>query len=69
MIGIGLAAERTVPIIAGMIAVMVRATIRAGEELTAQGRGAATQEAFKHLALPPRHGRAKASEIRRPVAD
>jgi hypothetical protein len=52
-----------------MIAVMVRATIRTNEELAAQGRGAATQEAIEHLALPPRHGRAKAFEIRRPVAD
>jgi hypothetical protein len=52
-----------------MIAVMVRATIRTSEELAAQGRGAATQGTFEHLALPRRHGRAEAFEIGRPVAD
>ena len=48
------------PVVAGMVAIMARASIRASEELAAQGRSAATQEALEHLALPRRHGRAEA---------
>jgi len=35
------------------------------EELTAQGRGAATQELVQDLSLPTRHGRTKLFEILR----
>src|SRR5229473_5559743 len=57
------------PVVAGMIAIVVRAAIRASEELAAQGRSAATQDALEHLALPRRHGRAEALQILRPLAD
>lgn len=57
------------PVVAGMVAKVVRPTVRAGEELAAQGRGAATQDAFQHLALPRRHGGAEALQILRPLAD
>jgi hypothetical protein len=33
--------------------------VRAAEQLSAQGRRAATQDAFEHLALPRGHGGAK----------
>jgi len=69
LIGVGLTAERTMPVVARMIAKVVRTTVWTSEELAAQGRGAATQDAFEHLALPRRHGRAEALQILRPLAD
>jgi len=47
------------PIIARMIAIVELAAVRAAEQFSAHGRGAATQDAFEHLALPRRHGGAK----------
>ena len=57
------------PVVAGMIAIVVRPTVPAGEELAAQGRGAAAQDALEHLVLPCRHGGAEALQILRSVAD
>ena len=57
-VGVGLAALRTVPVVAGMIAVMKAWTVRTLEELAAQSGGAAGQDLFQDLPLPPRHGRA-----------
>jgi hypothetical protein len=59
MIGIGRPTEGTMPIIARMIAIVELAAVRAAEQFSAHGRGAATQDAFEHLALPRRHGGAK----------
>src|SRR5437867_8627363 len=69
LLGIGLAAERAMPVIAGMIAVMARATIRTGEELAAQGRGAATQEAIGHYVLWLERARRDGDEFSKGCAD
>ena len=57
--GIGLAAERTVPVVARMIAVSKGRTVRTLKELAAQCRGAAGQNLLQDLAMPSRHGRAE----------
>jgi hypothetical protein len=57
------------PVVAGMIAKVVGATLPTPEELAAQSRSAASQDALKHLALPSRHGLAEALQILRPVTD
>ena len=62
-VGVGLAALRTVPVVAGMIAVMKARTVRTTEELAAQSRGAAGEDLVQDLSLPPRHGRAEALQI------
>ena len=62
-VGVGLAAERTVPVVAGMITVVKAVTVGAGEEFSAQGRGAAGQDRVQDLSLPGRHGGAEAPEV------
>lgn len=62
-VGVGLAALRTVAVVAGMIAVIKPRAVRALIELSAQSRGAAGQEFVEHLSVPPRHGRAEAQKI------
>ena len=57
------------PIVAGMIAIVARATVRTREELAAQRGGTATQNALEHLALARGHARAETCQILRPVAD
>jgi hypothetical protein len=57
--GIGLAAERTVPVVAGMKAVGKAWTVRTLKELAAQCRGAAGQDLLQDLSMPSRHGRAE----------
>jgi hypothetical protein len=64
-VGVGLAAERTMPVVAGMVAVVKAAAVRAGEELSAAGRGAAGEDRLQNLPLPRRHGGAEAPEILR----
>ena len=65
VVGIGLPALRTVPVIAGMIAVVKARTVGTGEDVPAQGRGATTQDLVQDLSLPTRHGGAKRFEILR----
>ena len=62
-IGVGLAALRTVPVVAGMIAVFKAPAARTLIKLAAQSRGAAGADLFQDLPLPRRHGRAEALEI------
>jgi hypothetical protein len=65
MIGVGGPAERAMPIIAGMIAVVELPAVRAAEEFSAQGRSAAAEDAAQDLALTPRHGGVKLLQILR----
>lgn len=60
---VGLTALRTVPVIAGMIAVIKTRAVRTLIQVAAQHRGAAGQELVKHLPLPHRHGRAESIQI------
>jgi hypothetical protein len=62
-VGVGLAAERTVPVVAGVITVVKAVAVGAGQEFSAPGRGAAGQDRVQHLSLPRRHGGAEAPEI------
>jgi len=65
LVGVGLAALGTMPIIAGMIGVVVGAAVRAEEERAAQGGGVTGQELLKHLALTRGHVRAESVQIDR----
>jgi hypothetical protein len=65
VVGIGLTALGTVPVVAGVIAVVKARAVGTLEELAAQGRGAATQDLLQDLSLPTRHGRTKCLNILR----
>jgi len=65
VVGIGLTALRTVPVVAGMIAVVKARTVGTLEELSAQGRGATAQDLLQDLPLPTRHRGTKLFEILR----
>ena len=65
VVRIGLAALRTMPVVAGMIAVVKGGAIRALEELPAQSRGAAGEDLFQDLLMPSGHGRAEALAVLR----
>ena len=52
-VGVGLAALRTMPVVAGMIAVVKAGAVRAREELAAQGGGAAGQDLLQDLRCRP----------------
>jgi len=63
VVGVGLPAERTMPVVAGMIAVVKARTVRTLEQFAAQSRGAAGQDLAQDLAMPLGHGRAKAFPV------
>ena len=63
LVGVGLAAERTIAVVAGMVEEMEARALWAGEEVAAQSRGAAAQDPLEDLALPVGHGRAELLEI------
>jgi len=63
IVGVGLPALRAVAVVAGMILVVELAALGAPEQLAAQSRGAAAQQALQHLAQTPRHGRSKPFQI------
>ena len=52
VLGIGLTAQRTMPVVAGMIAVVKARTVRTLEQFAAQRRGAAGQDLAQDLAVP-----------------
>jgi len=68
IVGVGLAAERAMAVVAGMVAITELLAIRAAKELAAQSGGAAAQDPFQDLALPLGHGRAEALQIIRSEA-
>jgi len=63
LVGVGLPAQRAMPVIAGMIAVVKGRTVRTLEEFAAQRRGAAGQDLAQDLPVPLGHGRAKAFPV------
>jgi hypothetical protein len=63
VVGVGLTALRTMPVVAGMIAVVQAGALRALEELAPQRRGATAQDLLQDLSLAPRHGGAEACQI------
>lgn len=63
VVRVGLAALRTVPVVAGMIAVVKGGAIRALEELPPQSRRAAGEDLFQDLLMPPGHGGAEALPV------
>ena len=64
-LGIGLAALGTMPVVAGMIAVVELVAVRTTEEMAAQRGSAAEQNLGQDLPMPQRHGRAEALPISR----
>ena len=64
-VGVGLAAEGTVAVVAGVVGVMERAAGGAGEEFAAQRGGAAGEELCEHLALTRGHGGAEPFQVGR----
>ena len=60
VVSVGLAALRTMPVVAGMIAVVKGGAIRALEELAPQGGRAAGEDLFQDLPMPLGHGGAEA---------
>lgn len=63
VLGVGLPAERTMPVVAGMIAVVKARTVRTLEQFAAQSRRAAGQDLAQDLSVPLRHGRAKLFQV------
>ena len=55
--GVGVAALRTMPVIAGMIAVVELVAVRTTKELASQDGSAAEQDLLQDLPMPHRHGR------------
>lgn len=62
-VGVGLAAERAMPVVAGMVAVVKAVTVGAGEECSAAGRGATGADGIQDLSLPGRQGGAETPEV------
>ena len=62
-VGVGLAALRTMPVVAGMIAVVKGPAFRTRKELAPQSRGAAGQDLFQDLPMPSRHGGVEALAV------
>lgn len=65
VVGIGLTALGTVPVVTGVIAVVKALTVGTLEELAAQGRGATTADLVQDLSMSLRHGVAEGLEIGR----
>ena len=63
VVGVGLPAERTMPVVAGMIAVVKAGTARTLEQFAAHGRSAAGQDLAQDLAVPLGHGRAESFQV------
>ena len=63
VVGVGLPAERAMPVVAGMIAVVKARTVRTLKQFAAQSRGAAGQDLAQDLSVPLRHGQAKLFQI------
>jgi len=63
VVGVGLSALRTMPVVAGMIAVVRARAVRTLEKLAAQSRRAARQDLVQDLPLPRGHGGTEASPV------
>ena len=63
VVSVGLTALGTMPVVAGMIAVVKARTVRALEELAAQSRSPARQNLSQDLPLAPGHGGAEALTV------
>ena len=54
--GVSVAALRTMPVVAGMVAVVEPVAVRTAQELASQHGGAAEQDLLQDLPMPQRHG-------------
>ena len=57
ILGVSVAALRTMPVVAGMIAVVELVAVRTAKELASQDGSAARQDLVQDLPMPHRHGR------------
>ena len=64
-LSVGLAALRTVAVVAGMVLVVKARTVRTLEELPAQGRGAAGEGLAQDLPVPAGHGGPETLPVKR----